>query len=485
MQIKELIAHAANNFWTFPKLASNNQIPPHMEYVAKRVQCALERNKEKKKIIFIPGPPRHGKSELIPVHLPAWALGNYPKKRIIIAAYAADLAEKHSTKARAIFEKWGFPLWNVAPSPVTFSRADWESVKGGGVKAVGVYGGTTGFGADIFIIDDYHRNSKEAESMVMRETVWEFWLSAVITRLHPGGIVIISATRWHDDDLVGRLLKQMEEEGDDFPFDVEIIRLPALAEENDVMGREPGEALWPWWTSANELKRIQRAVGPYVWSALYQGHPTLRGGTLFKTEHFRYYTRDIPTGDYLCWRKDIAEPIRVRKREMTRHVYVDPSLEIKTVNDPTGMLAWGYSRQHRIWLLLDRLNDRIEHTQILGQIKIFAFKNQSSVIGIEDEKLGKVLVKQSVGRDEIGGRKIPFKEIPTGGVDKYARATPMANYFENERVFLPRGAIWLSAYESELVTFPRGTHDEDVDCTGMAEYMEGRGSIVDVIRGLR
>jgi predicted phage terminase large subunit-like protein len=173
--------------------------------------------------------------------------------------------------------------------------------------------------------------------------------------------------------------------------------------------------------------------------------------------------------------------IEIKHRELTRHVYVDPALETKQVNDPTGMLAWGYSRKHKIWLLLDRINDRIEHTRLHEKILHFAHRNQCTVVGIENEKIGKILVKQSAGRDSIGGEKIPFKEIPTKGLDKFTRATPMANYFENERVFLPKGASWLSDYESSMVVFPNGAHDEDIDCTAMAQHMEEEISVVEAL----
>lgn len=295
--------------------------------------------------------------------------------------------------------------------------------------------------------------------------------------------MIILATRWHDDDLIGRLLKQKKQDGDSFPFVTECINLPALAEDNDPLGRQPGDALWPWRYNHEQLQDIKRTVGPYWWSALYQGSPVARGGTLFKSIYFRYWVRDGQTGDYLCYRQGEDKPIRIQKTELVRHVYVDPAIEIKTTNDPTGMAAWGYSRKHRVWLLLDRVSERIEHSQVMQAIKNFAFRNKCTVIGIENEKLGKVLVKQSAGNDLVGGVKIPFREVATRGLDKYARATPMANYIENERVFFPRGAAWLAEYESNLVRFPNAEHDEDVDVTAMAQEMEAKVSLAEVLAG--
>lgn len=467
--------------WAYIKYASGFQCPPHIVYIADKVQETINRKTSKHKLLLIHAPPRHGKSELIPVHAPSFLLGHNPKLRIIIAAYSASLAEKHSARARDLFETNGPLLWNANPSPSVFSRSTWDTDKGGGVKAIGIGGGITGFGANVFFIDDYHSERKESESLLQRNTVWDWWQSAAATRLHPGGTVVIFATRWHEDDLVGRLLAQKVDMGDKFPFEMEHINLPGIAEEDDPLGRKEGEALWRWWMNEEQLKDIEKIVGPYEWASLFQGRPTARGGNLFKSENFRYYTIDPMTSDFLCWRNNIEEPIRIRKNELVRHVYCDPSLEIKTTNDPTGMAAWGYSKKHRIWLLLDRLNGKIDHSRIMTAIKQFAFKNRCTIIGIENEKIGKILVKQSAGNDEVGGVKIPFKEVPTKGLDKYARATPMAAYYENERVFIHRDAPYRVDYENNLTTFPNAKHDEDVDITAMAEYMEGTSTLAEAL----
>lgn len=480
----DLIADLARtDLSVFPQLVSGNKNPAHIHYIAQKIQRAIEEQGRRNKLLIISVPPRHGKSELISRHLPTWVLGNYPKKRIILTSYAAELSDFNSDVAKANFEKWGPILWDVYPSKTMFNRSAWNTSQGGGVISAGVGGPITGFGADVFIIDDYVKGFEEAESQTMRNKIWNWWQSVAGSRLHPGAVVIILATRWHDDDLIGRLLKQRKEEGADFPFDTEIINLPAIAEENDPLGRSLGEALWPWGYNVEQLKAIKRIVGPYWWAALYEGNPAIRGGTLFKSAWFRYWEMDPRTGDYLCYRQGGAEPIRVHKLEMIRHVYVDPAIETKMVNDPTGMAAWGYSRKHKIWLLLDRINDRIEHTRIMEVIKNFAFKNRCTVIGVENEKLGKVIVKQSFGNDQIGDVKIPFREIKTKGLDKYVRATPMASYVENERVFFPRGAYWLADYESGLVNFPNAAHDEDVDVTAMAQDMEHKISLAEILAG--
>lgn len=479
----ELAEQASRKLWVFPKLVSGFKSPPHLRKCCEIFIELFHKKTDKIKLLVIDGPPRHGKTEQFPIHGTAWLLGHFPKLKIIIGAYASSLAERHSACARDIFEIWGPILWDINLSKSVSGKGLWQTEEGGEVLAAGLDAGASGFGADVFFIDDYHKTRKQAESPVERDRNWTWWQSVTGTRIHPNAIIAIFATRWHDDDLVGRILAQHEELGDESPYELIHITMPALAEKDDFLGREPGEALWPWRYNRQRLLHAKKMVGPTDWSALFQGSPTVRGGTLFKSEFFRYYTFDAMTKEYVCYRKDISEPIRIKKTDLTRHVYCDPSLEIKTTNDPTGAAAWGYSRRHKVWLLLDRLNGRIEHTQVMDRLKLFAFKNSCTKIGIENEKLGKVLVKQSAGKDSVGGVKIPFVEIPTGGLDKYARATPMAGYIENERVFFPKDAPWLSQYESALVKFPNDKHDEDVDITSMAENMESRKTLAEVLAG--
>jgi len=485
---KAQLAYLARNYlWAFPILTSGNKNPRHVKYIATRIQAAIERapSCRKKQLIIISGPPRHGKSEIVSIHTPPWVLGNYPKKRIIMASYAASLSQKHSAQGRDLFEEWGPKLWNQHPSPRVFSRESWDTAQGGGVKAGGIHTGATGFGADLFLIDDYHSEPKEAESQLQRDDVWDWWEGVAATRLHPRAVTVIFAARWHDDDMIGRQLKQIEEKGDNFPFIVEVIKLPAIAGENDILGREPGDALWRWWSDEEDLSYTKDIVGPYTWSSLFQGEPVPRGGTLFKRDNFRYWYVDGPTGDFICVRKDKPD-IRINKNEPLKlHAYIDPAIEEKKTSCPTGMAAWGYSQRHRVWILFDIRVEQIEHTKIAYAALTFAFKNKCAKIGCENEKLGKVMVKQSAGDDEIGGIKIPFVEVAIGKLDKYARATPMANYMENERVFFKRGAPWLANYETWLVDFPRGKVKEAADITSMADEMETKMSVAEALRGRR
>ena len=499
---------AKEHLYAYPQLVSGNLNPPHIHKVAKVVQKAIEDSMEelqraidndtleeedfKNTLILLSMPPRHGKTELISKHLPPWYLGKYPSNRIILTSYSAELSTSNSDIAKTNFEVWGPTLHDSFPNLNRFNKTSWNNTQKGGVQAAGVSGPITGYGADLFIIDDFFKGWEEAESKLMRDKLWNWWQSVAASRLHPGAVILIVATRWNDDDLIGRLFKQSFEEGDEFPFRLKYLNFPAISEESDdnrykkfpdPLNREEGLALWPSRYNKMKLRRIEKMVGPYWWNALYQGRPVPRGGNLFHSASFRYFERD-QYGNYICHRKD-KEPIIVNKKDLKIHCYVDPAIEEKKVNDPTGMAVWGYCRKNKIWLLLDRFNKRVPPTIIQDEILNFAFKYKSTLIGIENEKIGKIVAKQSAGKDNIQGMKIPFKEIPTKGLDKYTRAVPMATYCDNERVYFPMGASWLGIYEEYLIKFPQVDHDEDIDITAMASHMETQVSVTQALNSMR
>jgi predicted phage terminase large subunit-like protein len=486
MTAEEAATLARNYLYAFPKVVSGLQCPPHIKFISDKIQEKIEDKEDIYKLLLFSCPPRHGKSLLVSKHLPAWFLGKYPDKRVILTSYSSEMSDDNSDYAKNVFETWGPILWGSKPSKSTFNKSKWNTSKSGGCISAGVSGSITGFGADLFIIDDYFKGPEESESKSARDKLWEKWQGIIGSRLHPGALVIILATRWHSDDLIGRLIQQKEIEKDEFPFKYEAINLSAVCDsEKDPLKRKMNEALWPKRYNEKALKRIKKIIGLYFWEAQYQGRPIKRGGTLFKAQNFRYYTIDSLTGEYLCWKSDDNNPLRINKKEISICVIADPAIEAKKKNDPTGMHTWAYSRRNRVWLLLDRLNDRIEHQKINSVALNFAFRNNATYILVENEKLGKVMVKQSAGNDKIGDRKIPFKEIKTKGQDKYARATPMASYFENERVFLPKNAPWIIEYEKNLMDFPNGEHDEDADLTAYAASMEDKMSIAEILASVK
>jgi len=305
-------------------------------------------------------PPRHGKTELISRRLPALLLGRNPDARIIMAAHTAALAEANSRDVQRIIESpaYGelFPQVRL-PRPGLRSQGRYKRTdehfelvgRAGYLRAVGVGGAITGFGFDFGIIDDPVKSAEEAQSAVFRERVWEWFLRDFWTRRAAGARVLVVMTRWHLEDLVGRILSLEGQLGQ-----WELIRLPALAEENrpEYDRRRAGEALWPELIPAEELRQIQRA-DPAGFAALYQQNPTEAGGLEWPPEYFgpwlwvpqeewpdrKKFSALVMAIDPSRGREDAASDyaaiVWVGLEEKTGLVYVDADLAVRP---PTATL---------------------------------------------------------------------------------------------------------------------------------------------------
>lgn len=273
------------------------------------------------RFITVSVPPRHGKSRLIAIEFATWFLGRNPTKSVVVAAYGKDLTLIHSSEARTRVESETFNAifgrgmgrrkkldhWDI--------DTDDES-REGSYKSAGVDSALTGAGADLLIIDDPHKDFAEAHSPAQRQKIWDWFLSVALTRLSPGGRIIIIQTRWHADDLVGRVTskdyrEKLHEAGlSHFVF--QEITLPAIAEENDPIGRSPGEALFPERIPLDMLRAIRIQQGGetgYMWVALYQQKPRLQGGNYIPVDKFKL-CKEAPEG--LAWYRfwDLAAKIK-------------------------------------------------------------------------------------------------------------------------------------------------------------------------------
>jgi hypothetical protein len=221
--------------------------------------------------LIVSEPPRHGKSTHLSHWFPAWYLGSFPSRQVILTSYEADFASSWGRKVRDTLQEHGKREFGVQVRSDSASASRWELTTGGSMVTAGAGGSITGRGAHLLVIDDPVKNVEEAASPTIRNSVWEWYLTTVRTRLEPGGFQVVIMTRWHPDDLVGRLLRQQSENksGDKFL----VVRLPALAEGDDVLGRQAGEALWPERYPTVILEGIKETVGQRVWSALYQQDP--------------------------------------------------------------------------------------------------------------------------------------------------------------------------------------------------------------------
>src|SRR5262245_22121675 len=235
-------------------------------------------------ILVIEAPPRHGKSELVSRYLPAWYLGLYPSRRVLLAGYGAAFARSWGRKARGLLQEHGRAAFGVEVSREERAASEWGLCSHeGGMLTAGVGGPLTGRGANLLIVDDPIKNAEQAVSQTIRDNHWDWWQSTASTRIEPGGCAIVIATRWHHDDLSGRLLRAAEA-GEGMP--VRRLRLPAIAEEDDPLGRAPGEALWPERWPIERLERTREEKEAVWWEAMYQQRPGLGADNVWPDSYF-------------------------------------------------------------------------------------------------------------------------------------------------------------------------------------------------------
>ncbi|WP_214629999.1 phage terminase large subunit [Paenibacillus agaridevorans] len=412
------------------------------------------------KRVIVTMPPRHGKSERVSKKFPAWHVGRNPTDEIILASYSIDLSRGFSRISRDTLTS-NYGVFDAKVDPNNQSAESW-GIEGyrGGVTAAGVGGAITGKGAKIAIIDDPVKNAEEANSEVMREKVWDWYQSTLYTRLTPDGRIIVVMTRWHEDDLVGRLLKKERDEIAEGTHKGErwtVINFPALAESDDYLGRVEGEPLWPeFGFDAHRLEQIKSDVGSYVFNALYQQRPSAAGGTIFKREHFRYFREEV-IGNMPYF---VLGEKRYRKYDLWIFQTVDTANSEKTINDYFVVSTW-YVTPHNELLLYD-----VYRTHITGPDQKPLMRNMSNRFrpryqAIEDKTYGTNLI-QEMRREGMTVKAIKVDK------DKVTRSLVIAARYEVSMVYHREGAQWLTDYEDELLSFPRGKHDDQVDTASIA-----------------
>lgn len=439
----------AQSLTQFKKLLSRQyQHPQHLELLDQHLlsvaQFVESVGKEGTGRLIIEMPPRHGKSLSVSRMFPAWFVGRNPDSRIMLVSYGQDLANKNSRAVRNYLRldqyRKQFPHVRLSPESQAVNAWDIDG-HDGGLDAIGITAGATGKGMHLGIIDDPVKSRAEAESKTYRERVWDTFTDDLYTRLEPGGAIILMMTRWHEDDLIGRALSQLKNEN------WTRLRLPALAEANDPIGRLPGQALWADRYPLERLESIRDALGMYSWSALYQQSPQPSGGGLFDTTKIQVY-------EYPPECKKIVR-------------FYDLAVTAKSSSDYTAGVKLGVTDDER-FIILDVYRAQKEFPEVHEAIVQNALIDDKSVrIRLEAEKAG-IIGLDYLLRDK---RMRPFtidKKPPQG--DKYTRALPFASRVDAGRVGIVRAA-WNRAYLDELAAFPGGTHDDMVDATSGAYDM--------------
>lgn len=390
-------------------------------------------------------PPRHGKSTLISHYFPAWYLGKNPDNRVILGSYGAEFASNWGYKARATLHEHGH-LFGIKVAQDSAARDRWDIRDHmGGMVTTGVGGQLTGRGGNVIILDDIIKNDEEANSATYREKVWEWYRATLYTRLEPGGSIALLMTRWHADDLAGRLLK---EEPDKWT----VLNLPAIAEENDILGRSPGEALFPKRYDIPALMDIKRTIGSHWWNALYQQRPTAEEGAIFKQQHIKYCT--LSNGLYDLGHK------KVKYYDCMIFQTCDPAVSTKASADYFVLATWASTPDHDL-ILLDILRTRLEGPDQINLFRQAYTRWKPAFQGVEAVGVGKTLYQMLLREG------LPIRELKAEA-DKVTRALPAAARMEAGCVYFIRDIPGLEEFEDELLSFPKGAHDDQVDCLSYA-----------------
>lgn len=439
-------------------LASNGrwQLAPHL---ARLNSALLDVWAGDCRRLIIEMPPRHGKSEFASRFFPAWFVGKEPDKRVILASYEAEFAATWGQKARDILREWGQPVFGARLNTSSAARNLWNVARrSGGMTTAGVGGPITGKGADLLIVDDPVKNAKEANSATIRDQIWDWWQSTAYTRLEPGGAAIIIMTRWHEDDLVGRLLRAEADGGEPWRR----LRLPALAEADDPLGRAEGEALWPARYGAERLAEIRSVVGSYWFSALYQQRPQVDGGLVFRRPWFRTY-RAARGADGQPTHYELAADAGVKRVPVDacyRLSVVDLAVSTSNSADWTVVSTWAVTPDREL-VLLDVVRDRVEGADHMPLVRRTFERWRPSFVGIERTAYQLALVQTAVRAG------LPVLQL-VADRDKLSRALVASARYEAGMVYHPAAAPWLEAWEAELLAFPNGAHDDQVDTAAYA-----------------
>ena len=407
-------------------------------------------------------PPRHGKSELASRMFPAWHLGRHPDHEVIACAYNVSLAMSFSRKVKEAMEDPQYQsVFATRLNPDFKSNEEWGLANGrGGYVAAGVGGGITGKGAHILLIDDPIKNAEEADSADVREKLWDWYGSTAYTRLAPGGGVLVIQTWWHDDDLAGRL--QVAMAGDPEADQFELVKYPAIAEADEYLDEETdlivdtcpargrmlrtkGDALHPARYDLVKLNRIRKTISPRFWAALYQQNPVPDDGAYFTKDQFRR-----------------AQPPDAKKANPI--IAFDFAISEKKQNDYTvGTVA---------------LQDSDDVLHVVDQVRyksgdaffiVESILNLSSkwytpalVLGFEDGQIWRAI--ESLLRKRMRERRFyPSIVVLKPTTDKLVRARPLQGRMQQGMVSFSDNAEWFDSLRTEMLRFPAGAHDDQVD----------------------
>lgn len=393
--------------------------------------------------------PTHNSTH-VSQHFPAWHLGRNPDDSVILASYGQELASRNGRRVRELVrsDTWAFET-RLDHESSAVHRWNLEGHRGG-LISVGVGGGLTGWRGNVIVVDDPHKDAAEADSIVMRDRAWAWWDTVVKTRRASDCIEIITQTRWHDDDLIGRITRSST------AHEWVRLTLPAIADGPDELGRLPGDYLVVDQASEiyHDYDAIKADSSIRTWSALYQQRPVAEGGQIIKREWIRRFASLPPDR--------VGDDGRLYDGPWTVIQAIDTAWDEGVGHDFSCIATW--ATDGKDYFLLDLWRGRVQypdlrrmaHTRYTGQ------RWRPSLILVEDAANGRVLV-QDLQRDGL-----PVVPVPVPPRSKTARIDAVSPTFESGHVYVPPEGAWVDEYIEEVVGFPQVRNDEQVDVTSLA-----------------
>lgn len=414
--------------YTFPRYRT----APHHKIIAGQLE-RIERGEIDRLMLLVP--PRHGKSELASKRLPAWFLGRQPHKQFISVSATAELAADFGREVRNIINGPEYrAIFDTTLAEDSQAKGKWHTANGGIYYSLGVGGSVLGRGGDAILIDDPFGSMKEARSELERKNVWDFYTGTLYNRLMPGGAIVVINHRMHEDDLCGQLLAQQAAGGDRW----EVVELPAI---NDA-----GEALWPEAYPIAALERIRRNTQARDWSGLYLQRPAPEEGDYFKAEWLRPYDK-APDPKTLRVYGGSDYAVTADNGDFTVHAVVGL--------DPEGRMylldLWRKQAASDVWVET--------FCDLVIQHRPMAWAEEQGQI---KSGVGPFLDKRQRERKAYVSRE----QFPTRG-DKAIRAQSIRGRMALEGLYVPLAAPWYPDLRSELLSFPAGKHDDQVDALGL------------------
>jgi predicted phage terminase large subunit-like protein len=435
-------------------------------------QAMVDLEQHRLDALFMSVPVRHGKTRLGSNIMPAWFLGLHPDREILAASHAAEFAaDKVGGPARDFFVRTSKRYFGVTIDPLANARGRWKTSGGGGMRAVGVQQGIAGQGADLAIVDDPYANVEDAMNRRQRDKAWEWYQAEFVTRCSPGAPHIHIMSRWNVDDHMARALEQAKEA----KLRYRVLDFPALAicpkcddygvdavnqcghGIRDSLGRLPGEALWPQERPRDFLLQQRIRTTPRFFDALYQGRPRPDAGAIFRREWFRRY-HIIGPRIFLhdeFGRVSGGYDLHQCRIFMTVDLAAGTS---STDGDFTVFGVFALGPKHEL-IVLDWFRDRIDGTRQIPMLRAYWNKHRAVRIGVEAVAYQWVFIQNALAEG------LPIVAIKRGREGKETRSLLVASRYEMGQVFhpLPADAPWVVGMENELIDFPVGAHDDQVD----------------------